>query len=682
MLLLEHLLAPKGCLLLCLLPSVLQAQSKEEERPKPSLCQQSPVKVSCTGVGLQSFPEVPGQGVKYLELSNNFIQNLTSDSMQGFGQLEYLDLGSNQLEAVSDLSLAQLPQLHTLLLGSNHLDHNYHANGRALQLLRSIQVLDLSANSLESHMAAWFITNLTGLRSLHLSGNRMSKLPAEIFWSTPRLRQLDLSNNYIMEIEEGAFEALGELEVVNLALNSLHCVSGFSLRHLRVLNLSHNALELFSSEDGAEPYLLQVLDLSHNRLLCFPELPRAHHLTHLNLSNNLIASLLPGSRHPGDFVLHYEEMGRFRGTWHAGLTRLADLDLSYNHLQVFPVPFFRSLSSLRSLSLARNCLREVAGDGLSRAALPVRCLDLHGNAIRLLPPWLFDSLPLLEALDLGSNSLQPCQGHGSHPGGESQPPAPGGTCTPFYGISHLKHLSLSRNNLTRLQPYAFHQTSLLSLDLSGNRDLSVPREALGGLEFSLRKLSLSGNGMDNSEAELPCLPVLTALDLAGNRLSFLPSGLFCSPLESLDLRDNLLQTLEKPALASWPQSLRDVAIAGNPFSCCSLAWLDTLQGSGVGVRDLDQTLCTYQDESRNFSARISSSPWWLCPRPQGSSSLAVLLAVLSLFILSSGAWCLLRKGQKLSGPVGLHRMRVGVFPQCPKREEPAQVKPADSVTKV
>ncbi|KAM9373637.1 transforming growth factor beta activator LRRC32-like [Phaethornis superciliosus] len=679
MLLLEPLLAQKGYLLLCLLPSVLQAQPKEEVRPKPRLCQQSPVKVSCKGVGLQRFPEMFGQGVKYLELSNNFIQNLTSNSMQGFGQLEYLDMGSNQLEAVSELTLAQLPKLHSLLLGSNHLDHNYHANGRAFHLLRNVEVLDLSANNLESHMASWYLTNLTGLRSLQLSGNRMSKLPAGIFRSTPRLRQLDLSNNYIIEIEVGTFEALGELEVVNLALNSLHCVSGFSLGQLQVLNLSHNALEQFSSEDGAEPYLLRVLDLSHNRLLDFPELPKAHYLTHLNLSNNLIASLLPGSRQPGDFVLHYEELGRFSGTWQAELTRLTDLDLSNNHLQVFPFPFFRSLSSLHNLSLARNCLQEVARDGLSLPVLPLRCLDLHSNAIRLLPLWFFDSLPLLEALDLGSNSLQPCQGHGKQPGWESQPPVPRGTCTPFYSISHLKHLSLGRNNLTRLQPYAFHQTSLLSLDLSGNQDLSVPQEALGGLEFSLQKLSLRGNQMDNSQAELPCLGVLRALDLSGNRLSVLPSGLFCSQLESLDLRDNQLQSLEEPALASWPQSLKDVAISGNPFSCCSLTWLERLQGTGVSVRDLDQTLCSYQDESRNFSARITSSPWWLCPRPQGSSSLAVLMAVLSVCILSSGAWCLLRKGQKLSG---LQRNRVGIFPHCPKREEPAQVKPADSVTKV
>ncbi|NXI47514.1 LRC32 protein, partial [Galbula dea] len=572
-----------GRLLLWLLPFVLRAQSSEEVRPSSTSCQQSPTKVSCKGAGLHKFPKELGQGVKSLELSNNFIQNLSGSSMPGFGQLEYLDMCFNQLEAVSATTLAQLPQLRSLLLGSNHLDHNYLANGQALHLLRNIEVLDLSANNLESHMAGWYISNLSRLEVLDLSGNMITQLLAGMFRSSPRLRQLDLSNNHIMEIEEGALEALEELEVVNLALNSLHCLSGFSLRQLRVLNLSHNALELFFWEEGVELYLLQVLDLSHNRLLSFPELPKAHYLTHLNLSNNLIASLLPGSHHPGGFVLPYEEMLRFNRTWHttAGLTRVADLDLSKNLLELFPFPFFHSLGSLHNLSLAGNCLQAVAGGmepGSPSTALSLRSLHLQDNAIRVLPGWFFSSLPQLEAVDLGSNSLQPCGSQGRDPGGNSgegfHGATPEGTCTPFSTIPGLKQLSLSQNNITRLQPYAFNQTPLLSLDLSGNKHLVMSKEALGGLETSLQKLSLRGNQMDASKAELPCLKTLKVLDLSGNNLSLLPSGLLCSPLESLDIRNNNLLRLESPEFLSWSHSLKDMSISGNPFSCCSLAWLD------------------------------------------------------------------------------------------------------------
>ncbi|NXE95944.1 LRC32 protein, partial [Menura novaehollandiae] len=569
-----------GCLLLWLLPSVLRARASPETRPSSALCQQSPTKVSCKGAGLRKFPKELGQGIKHLELSNNLIQNLSGSSMPGFGQLEYLDVCFNQLEAVSATALARLPGLRWLLLGSNHLDRNYLANGEAFRVLRNIEVLDLSVNNLESHMASWYISNLTSLRVLDLSGNRMTKLLAGTFRSSPGLRRLDLSNNYIMEIQEGAFEPLEELEVLNLAWNSLHCISGFSLTQLRVLNLSHNALEFFASEEGAQPYLLRVLDLSHNRLLYFPELPKAHDLTHLNLSNNLIASLLPGSPHPGEFVLLYKEMERFNRTAHpaAALTRVADLDLSNNRLELLPFSFFHSLGSLHSLSLARNCLQDVARESLTDGPeLSVRSLDLHSNALRVLPRWFFHSLPHLETMDLGSNSLQPCESrrsdHGGDLGGDSHTSAPGDACTPFYNVPRLQHLSLHKNNISRLQPYAFDRTPLLSLDLSGNRDLSMPTGALGGLEFSLQELSLRDNQMDESQAALPCLGSLRALDVAGNRLSLLPAGLSCSPLESLDVRDNNLLTLGR--LGTWSSSLRAVAVAGNPWSCCSLGWLDT-----------------------------------------------------------------------------------------------------------
>ncbi|NWT21111.1 LRC32 protein, partial [Vireo altiloquus] len=565
-----------GCFLLWLLPAILRARASPETRPSPAPCQQSPTKVSCKGVGLRKFPKELSQGIKYLELSNNFIQNLSGSNMPVFGQLEYLDVCFNHLEAVSATALARLPRLRSLLLGSNHLDRNYLANGEAFHLLRNIEVLDLSVNNLESHVARWYISNLTSLRVLDLSGNTMTKLLAGTFRNSPRLRQLDLSNNYIMEIQEGAFEPLEELEVLNLALNSLHCISGFSLTQLQVLNLSYNALELFSSEEGGEPYLLRVLDLSHNRLLSFPELPKAHDLTHLNLSNNLIASLLPGSPHPREFVLPYKEMQRFNRTVHpaAALTHVADLDLSNNRLELFPFSFFHSLGSLHSLSLARNCLQDVARESFSNGTeLSVRSLDLHSNALRVLPRWFFDPLPHLESIDLGSNSLQPCESQGRDLGEDSHMSAPGDTCTPFYNVPHLKHLSLSKNNISRLQPFAFNSTPLRSLDLSGNRDLSMATGALGGLELSLRELSLRDNQMDESRAALPCLGTLRVLDLSGNHLSLLPSGLSCSPLESLDIRDNNLHTLGK--LGSWSRSLRAVSITGNPWSCCSLGWLDT-----------------------------------------------------------------------------------------------------------
>uniref|UniRef100_A0A8C3RQU4 Uncharacterized protein n=1 Tax=Chelydra serpentina TaxID=8475 RepID=A0A8C3RQU4_CHESE len=610
----------------CLPPSCLISVQEREQRccvvPSLSLncdllaqhrCFCSSVQVSCQGLGLRTFPEKLGHGVKQLDLSDNFIQNLTESCTSKLGQLEHLNMHFNQLATVSEMALTHLTHLHSLLLAANHLDRNYFTNGRAFGSLRNLKVLDLSANNLDSDMAAWYFSNLTSLKKLDLSWNRITRLPGSIFQGTLKLREINLNNNYITEIEEGAFEALVSLKVVNLAMNSLHCISGFSLTQLQVLNLSYNALEFFVTEERKEQYQLQVLDLSHNKLIYFPELPKVHRLTHLNLSDNAMVSLSPSSTNTAEFRLHYYEMARPNISLNiynaaARLSKITDLDLSSNLLYLFPVTFLHNLSSLQNLNMAKNCLHNIAvetppGDMESKepgvlhdnAFLSVRSLDLQGNFIHALPQWFFGILPKLETLDVGSNSLQPCESN----------------CTSFCDIPQLKYLSLRRNNIVRLYPYMFNQTSLVSLDLSENENLFMPKGALEGLEFSLQTLSLRGNQMDNNKTEFPCLKMLKKLDMSDNKLSLLPPDLVCSPLENLDIRNNNLQALEKPATVRWSSSLSHLNVAGNPFSCCALSWLEILQAARVSVLDLNETLCSYQDKNRNFSAKIANTPTWL-----------------------------------------------------------------------
>ncbi|XP_067405837.1 transforming growth factor beta activator LRRC32-like [Emydura macquarii macquarii] len=697
----EHRLAERGYLLLWLLPSFFKAQPSVEVSPKPLTCQQSSVQVSCQGLGLRTFPEKPGHGVKQLDLSDNFIQNLTESCTSELGHLEHLNLRFNQLETVSEMALAHLTHLHSLLLASNHLDKNYLTNGRAFRSLGSLKVLDLSANNLDSDMAACYFSNLTSLKKLDLSWNRMTRLPGGIFQGTLKLREINLNNNYITEIEEGAFEALIGLKMVNLAMNSLHCISGFSLTQLQVLNLSYNALEFFVTEKRKEDYLLQVLDLSHNKLIYFPELPKVHHLTHLNLSNNAMVSLAPSSTNVAEFRLWYDEMARPNISLNiynaaARLSKITDLDLSSNLLYLFPVTFLHNLSSLQNLNMAKNCLHNLAvesppsgiesedpGMMHGNAFLSVRSLDLQGNSIHSLPHWFFGILPKLETIDLGSNSLQPCESQNANKR-EIPARAERSNCTSFCDIPQLKYLSLRRNNIVRLYPYMFNQTSLISLDLSENEDLFMPKGALEGLEFSLQKLSLRGNQMDNNKTKFPCLKMLKILNLSDNKLSLLPSGLVCSPLENLDVRNNNLQALEKTATMKWSSSLNHLNIAGNPFSCCALSWLEILQAASVSVLDLNETLCSYHDKNRNFSAKVANNPTWLCPHPTGSSYLLVLVVVIILcfLFLSYGICCLLKKSQKLAKYLGFRNNMVDPIPYHSNKEKRTEQITTDSVTKV
>ncbi|XP_074863533.1 transforming growth factor beta activator LRRC32-like [Carettochelys insculpta] len=699
MLLTERWLVERRYLLLWLLP-VLKAQPRAEVSSKPLPCQQSSDQVSCQGLGLHTFPEKPGHGVKQLDLSDNFIQNLTESCTSKLGQLEHLNMRFNQLATVSEMALTHLTHLHSLLLAANHLDRNYFTNGKAFRSLGSLKVLELSANNLDSDMAAFYFSNLTSLKKLDLSWNKMTRLPGGIFQGALKLREINLNNNYITEIEGGAFEALVSLKVVNLAMNSLHCISGFSLTQLQILNLSYNALEFFVTEERKEHYQLEVLDLSHNKLIYFPELPTLHRLTHLNLSDNDMVSLTPSSTNKAELRLWYHEMARHNISLNiynaAGrLSKITDLDLSSNQLHLFPVTFLHNLSSLQNLNMARNCIHNIAlesppsdmeskepGVRHDNAFLSVRSLDLQGNFVHSLPLWFFGILPKLEILDLGSNNLQLCESQSADTREIQVSPnsAQISNCTLFCDIPSLKYLSLRKNNILRLYPYMFNQTSLISLDLSENRDLFMPKAALAGLEFSLQKLSLRGNQMGDDKTGFPCLTMLKMLDLSDNKLSVLPPDLVCSPLENLDIRSNNLQALEKPSALRWSSSLNYLTVAGNPFSCCTLSWLEILQAANVSMLDLNETLCSYQDKNRNFSAKIATKPTWLCPHQTGNSYL-VVMALCFLFLIC-GICCLLKKHQKLLKYLGFKSNRVDPIPYHSHKETRTEQITADSVTEV
>ncbi|KAJ6663175.1 hypothetical protein lerEdw1_010311, partial [Lerista edwardsae] len=539
-----------------------------------------------------------GRDVERIDLAHNSIASLAGEDTAGLAHLEHLDLSSNQLQAVAERAMESLVRLRSLRLAANRLARHHLANGRAFRALGRLEV-------------TW------------LSGG--------LFRGVPRLRELNLKNNGLVAIEEGALEGLRDLRVLDLALNSLRCVSGFRLPQVRVLNLSYNALESFAAggEARAAPQL-RTLDLSHNRLASLPLLPRGTGLRSLNLSHNAIAHVdanTTQAEHPSPWAARQAGPGVSwsGGDAAVGLATTVALDLSSNQLSALPVSLLRSLTSLHTLSLAENCLQGVAvgqppwgplpgpaaGGKEPAGALSVRELDLHGNRVRSLPRDFFNLMPRLERVDLGFNCVQLCSA--SKSGGPSEG---GSGCTAFRHAPRLRHLSLRRNQLAVVPGRLFLQTPLSSLDLSENEGLVLPEGALAGLGASLRTLSLSGNQMPAGDLHFPCgLGGLKTLDLAGNRLSRLPPGLLCSPLEELDLRQNRLRGLDEATGAKLARSLRRLALAGNPFRCCELGGLEVLLGTAaVTVRDSEDARCSYYDGQENVTARIRPRQAWPCPQ--------------------------------------------------------------------
>ncbi|XP_016051892.1 PREDICTED: leucine-rich repeat-containing protein 32 [Miniopterus natalensis] len=575
----------------------------------------------CQCLGLLQVPSVLPQDIKALNLSGNQLQSILASPLGSYTALSHLDLSSNEISFLQPGVFQALPHLQHLNLAHNRLALSTGGLGPLLH----VKFLDLSGNSLYSGLVEQLLGEAPVLRILTLAENSLTRLARQTFWGTPALEHLDLHSNVLMDIEDGTFEAMPHLTHLNLSRNSLTCISDFSLQQLQVLDLSCNSIEAFQmAPEPQARYQLTWLDLRENKLLHFPDLAALPRLTYLNVSNNLIR--LPAGPPQGDKAIHAPSEG-----WSASplsnpsrnasthpLSQLLNLDLSYNEIELVPEGFLEHLTSLRSLSLSRNCLRafearragslpclvllDISHNALetlelgTRALGNLRTLLLQHNALRDLPPYTFAGLASLQRLNLQGNRVIPCGG----PGG----PGPSG-CVDFSGISSLRILNLVDNEMEMLRAGAFLHTPLTELDLSSNPGLDVATGALAGLEASLEVLALQGNGLEVLQVDLPCFSCLKHLNLAENRLSRLPAWTQAVSLEVLDLRNNSFSLLPSSAMGGLETSLRRLYLQGNPLSCCGNGWLAAQLHQGrVDVDATQDLICRFSSQEEVFLSHV------------------------------------------------------------------------------
>nr|XP_014344526.1 PREDICTED: leucine-rich repeat-containing protein 32-like [Latimeria chalumnae] len=624
------------------------------DAPDPKENQNSK-EVSCQYQNLSAFPSDLSPSIEKLDLTGNFLRNVTEELMVNLKSLQVLNLSYNRLEHI-DLKVLELTEeLLVLVLAGNQLHKNSLSNGKAVGSSRKLQALDLSKNGLDSDAATSYLGGLSSLQKLDLSDNEMTRLSTDMFSGTPNLEVINLQNNHILEIDEGTFESLRSLRVLNLAKNSLSCIAGFGLIQLHILNLSRNSINVFVADETEGKYELQVLDLSHNKLLYFPLLPKLH-LQHLNLSYNEITFRVPEPLNVTGVTGvrdGYKDITRLNKPRYS-FPEVTDLDLSNNHLKSFPLPFLSNLKSLEHLTLSKNCIENVSlylphvspmdfvgkeHDSMSVTGMSLqslRSLYLQENLIESWPSWFFKLFPQIEKVDMRNNIIKPCSAQ-DEANGLWSPSGNHLRCASFSSIPTLKYLSLHGNHLTELPPYMFYQTPLVFLDLSGNENLVMSRYALAGLEPSLEHLNLAGNQMSSASFSPPCLERLKVLVLTKNQLEDLPSPLACSPLENLDIRNNTLQGLEDRVVQGWSRTLKGMLLSGNSFNCCSSNWLRILRDAKVDVVDMDSAECFHQNENESFFASLNENlPW--CPSSavdKDKPTIIALSIIIFLLVLSS-----------------------------------------------
>ncbi|CAG00898.1 unnamed protein product [Tetraodon nigroviridis] len=586
-----HALLP--LLLHCCAPA---ASAHPAGHPSPS-CQVVQTDAFCGDLNLRAAPPNLPRHIHMLDLSHNQVQNLSQETLAYRTGFRHLNLQANQIHFIQPGLFRDMADLKVLDLSRNHLSA-FALSKTNLGPLTSVESLDLSSNGLFTGMSDYFLSESPSLESVSLSSNSITRVAENTFSGSSALTRISLHNNVILEIEDGAFDSLAHLTELDLSKNSIACIADFNLCNLKVLNLSKNSLELFQSARSAELYKLLSLDLSENKMSHFPLLPQTNILEHLDVSRNRIQSV------------NVTDGPETRSK--AILTHLKFLDLSFNQLRSLPESFFYCMLSLKVLKVSNNCISSFSVSAesvlstvefmdLSYNSLQsltfgrntLRSLEellLQGNHLATVDHQIFQGLPNLKHLQLQQNNLEICAWGPSH-----QEPT---DCVSFTSISSLKFLNLSENSLQTLPANAFAATPLSSLDLSQNLGLDMDERSLAGLENSLVHLQLRENNISRLKADLSSLRSLKHIDLSTNQLTSLPAWNQESSIESLNLQNNNLVTLDYSTMLTLERSLKTLYMGSNPLSCCqNLPFLHMVQHSAVVVPDIETVTCVHEEHS-------------------------------------------------------------------------------------
>lgn len=155
-----------------------------------------------------------GNTLRHLLISSNNIEHVDSTTFPDMPYLQRLDLSNNKLTILPDNVFTSLGLLQELDISSNTLRANFKELFHYAQSLKYLNLanigmfstphlplpnlihLNLSYNNIQTISRSSF-QDLAKLRSLYLNNNKLSAIPAHIWFHLPLLKRLDISSNPI-----------------------------------------------------------------------------------------------------------------------------------------------------------------------------------------------------------------------------------------------------------------------------------------------------------------------------------------------------------------------------------------------------------------------------------------------------------------------------------------------------
>ena len=511
----------------------------------------------------------------YNDLNSSAIE--VFQALQEITTLKLLDLSCNNMISVVAQDLAGVikcnPSLKKLHLANNDLKSSAGVVLQALQEITTVELLNLSQNSLSSVVAedlASVIECSSCLMELRLADNDLKStavLVLQALKETTTLKLLDLNNNDMTGV---VAEDLADVINCNSCLEELHLANN---------DLKSSAIAVLQASQGIAT--LKVLDLSFNNMTGVV----AEDLAYVINRNSCLEKLyLSGNDLKSTAVVVLQAL--------QGITTLEVLDLSCNDMTSVVAEdlacVIKCNSCLAELHLASNNL-ETTGVVVLQALQGITTLELLDLNFNHLTGVVAEDLACviksnscLKKLYLSGNDLKSS--------GVVMLQA-------LQGITALKVLDLDLNHMTSViakelvdvikrNPY-LEELYLAYNDL--NSSTIVVLQALQEIR-TLKLLDLSGNSMTSVVAQdlagvIKCNPSLTKIDLANNDLKS-SAGVVLQALqevttvELLNLSQNNLSSVVAEDLAiviECSSCLMELHLADNDLKSTAVLVLQALK---------------------------------------------------------------------------------------------------------
>ncbi|XP_028164672.1 protein artichoke-like [Ostrinia furnacalis] len=589
--------------------------------------------------------------LKFLDMSDNLLQEIPRGALRGHPSLERLHLNKNSIKFIQTDAFIAMPALRELHLSNNSLSD---MNEGPFWNLPALKGLDLSYNYFQ-RLQPKMLYNLPALRRINLSNNQIAIVDPITFIELPLLEYINISGNALVSLHPATFRNLGNLYEIDVSVNKLmEFVPGLprgleqlylqrnqitslpvppspdlDLPALRTLDISSNGIQkiphgcmktlhslrrLYMRRNGlrqievntfSDLSNLEILDISNNQIMTihpksFSKLAR---LKQVNLHGNTIESF--------DFMAIQENAAlstvdfsknKLKSISPNMFKRPLDvetLNISSNNLNELP-PTLNMLSKLKVLDASNNHIKHFDGNVMNNV-LTLREIRMPNNKIVELRPGSFKDLRDVESIDLENNDIEVI-----HP-------------KAVVNLPNLSAIYFGRNHIVDLPDGVFSNLPRLRIiDLQGNRLQFISPKAFDNIPL-VQYLNLSNNQLTNIDnSGLRQLPSLEVLDLSFNKLikitasSFqhmewlvelnLDNNLICfiggkpfdfmPRLKILSMRYNKLTMVSEATVAKLRNNIAILDIDGNPLTCnCELMWLKSWlsESSAIGPKCADGT---------------------------------------------------------------------------------------------